>query len=359
MSFEPRRPRACSPPPVYENPPEYTAAVDLSSSPPMAPLRLPSPSLSEMEEQAFITIFPAPILSTLYFPRDHVGLGLDHPMYHASGALPSPDDDSPSPSPVDDSSSTVHAVLLPPRDFSALCSLSAYPWRAIRRRNLRLLPPHCERRPFPQSLPKKTTIAISTIPTPASPPPPSAPIHALSTPVRREVPAPPLPPPREPQSGLSLRPADLLDLLPLLHPIGPDDPFYPDEVPSIDMPAPSLCPCPADHLPRPIPPIPAPSLPADTSYGVVQSSLALACTTAVEKHFSAALADVVSVAWGPYGTYEEKGLLAQLPGDQLVFLCMLPEFVRLEPVFAEFLDPAIINFARGWVNHCRREDGEG
>ncbi|KAJ6523460.1 hypothetical protein DFH09DRAFT_1420868 [Mycena vulgaris] len=53
MSFEPRRPRARSPPPVYENPPEYTAAVDLSSSPPMAPLRLASPSLSEMEEQAF------------------------------------------------------------------------------------------------------------------------------------------------------------------------------------------------------------------------------------------------------------------------------------------------------------------
>ncbi|KAJ7798721.1 hypothetical protein B0H13DRAFT_2391466 [Mycena leptocephala] len=40
MSFEPRLPRARSPPPIYENPPEYTAAVDLSSSPPMAPLPL-------------------------------------------------------------------------------------------------------------------------------------------------------------------------------------------------------------------------------------------------------------------------------------------------------------------------------
>ncbi|KAJ7654926.1 hypothetical protein B0H17DRAFT_1214165 [Mycena rosella] len=37
MSFEPRRPRACSPPPVYEHPPAYTAPVDLSSSLPMAP----------------------------------------------------------------------------------------------------------------------------------------------------------------------------------------------------------------------------------------------------------------------------------------------------------------------------------
>ncbi|KAJ7865972.1 hypothetical protein B0H13DRAFT_2352709 [Mycena leptocephala] len=56
MSFE--RPRARSPPPVYENPPEYAAAVDLSSSPPMALLRLPSPSLSEMEDQAFVTLLP-------------------------------------------------------------------------------------------------------------------------------------------------------------------------------------------------------------------------------------------------------------------------------------------------------------
>ncbi|KAJ7660574.1 hypothetical protein B0H17DRAFT_1144942 [Mycena rosella] len=55
MSFEPRRPRQHSPPPVYtyKDLPEYTVPVDLSSSPPVALLRLASRSLSEMEEQVF------------------------------------------------------------------------------------------------------------------------------------------------------------------------------------------------------------------------------------------------------------------------------------------------------------------
>ncbi|KAJ7937740.1 hypothetical protein B0H13DRAFT_2302564 [Mycena leptocephala] len=71
---------------------------------------------------------------------------------------------------------------------------------------------------------------------------------------------PPLPEPlpplsqHQPRTGLSLRPADLLGLLLPLH---PDDPFHPDDVPSIELPAPSFCPCPADHC----------ELPADTDYG--------------------------------------------------------------------------------------------
>ncbi|KAJ7934611.1 hypothetical protein B0H13DRAFT_2305386 [Mycena leptocephala] len=50
----------------------------------------------------------------------------------------------------------------------------------------------------------------------------------------------PLPPPPQREPGQSLQPADLLDLLPPLHPIGPDDPFHPDDVPSIELPGPSF-----------------------------------------------------------------------------------------------------------------------
>ncbi|KAJ7601867.1 hypothetical protein B0H17DRAFT_1122788 [Mycena rosella] len=189
----------------------------------------------------------------------------------------------------------------------------------IRRRNHRLFPQRREQRPFPKALPKRTVISA-----------PHADILAI-IPSHPLIVSPPLPPPREDHPpGLSLRPIDILGLWPLHH----DDPIHPDEVPALDIPAPLICPCPADHLVLPVP-----TLPAQTAYGLVRSSLAVAC--AGEK----AVLDAVS----------DKFHLLELPGDQLVFLCMLAEFVVLEPVFREFLHPAIANFAHGWVTHCLQD----
>ncbi|KAJ6621672.1 hypothetical protein B0H10DRAFT_2215031 [Mycena sp. CBHHK59/15] len=201
-------------------------------------------------------------------------------------------DDPPDPSFV--AAHTVHSTL-PLRDFSALRSDTAHPWRAIRRRNNCLLPPRRERHPFPRSLLKKTTIPTCTVP-PASSPLPLAPIHLLN--IHPQLEAPPLPP--------------------------------------VAAPSP--------------PPVQAPTLPAKTPYGLVRSSLALAC--AGEKAVLSTVSDVFDIALGPHTTTTQKVHLLDLPGDQLVFLCMLAEFVTLEPVFREFLHPAIANFVHGWVTHC-------
>ncbi|KAJ6545231.1 hypothetical protein B0H19DRAFT_1167174 [Mycena capillaripes] len=101
------------------------------------------------------------------------------------------------------------------------------------------------------------------------------------------------------------------------------------------------------------PPVQAPTLPAKTPYGLVRSSLALSC--AGEKAVLNAVSDVFDIAWGPHTTVTQKFHLLELPGDQLGFLCMLAEFVALEPVFREFLHPAIANFAHGWVTHCLQD----
>ncbi|KAJ6528152.1 hypothetical protein B0H19DRAFT_1195352 [Mycena capillaripes] len=101
------------------------------------------------------------------------------------------------------------------------------------------------------------------------------------------------------------------------------------------------------------PPVQASTLPAKTPYGLVRSSLALSC--AGEKAVLNAISDVFDIAWGPHTTVTQKFHLLELPGDQLVFLCMLAEFVALEPVFREFLHPAIANFAHGWVTHCLQD----
>ncbi|KAJ7656523.1 hypothetical protein DFH06DRAFT_1199813 [Mycena polygramma] len=252
-----------------------------------------------------------------------------------------------------------------PRDFSALRSEFPHPWRTVRRRNHRLLPQRREQRSFPKSLPRRPVISA-----------PRAAVLALHDSLPISVPTLPTPPL---DAGRSIQPAQLLGLMPL----HPDDPIHPDDVASIVMPAPSLCPCPADHsIGLPVPPlpvlpsapaipvrppsaaicppplVPTPSLPVQTSYGLVRSSLALACATASKKNRFAAIIDIVSAVWGPTAN-KEKGFLAQLPGDQLVFLCTLADFVELEPVFAAFIHPAITGFVTGWVDHCRREDAGG
>ncbi|KAJ7090163.1 hypothetical protein C8R44DRAFT_751142 [Mycena epipterygia] len=225
-----------------------------------------------------------------------------------------------------------------PRDFSALRGIaSTHPWRTIRRRNHRLFPQRREQRPFPKALPKRTVI--------------SAPhTDILAIPDHPFIVSPPLPPPCEDRPpGLSLRPIDILGLWPL----HPDDPIHPDEVPALDIPAPLICPCPADHLVLPVP-----ALPAQTPYGLVRSALALACASE-QPHAASTLSAVFDIVWGPYPHEDDQNHLVELPGDQLVILCTLAEFITVEPVFAAFLRRAITDFATGWVDHCRREDAGG
>ncbi|KAJ7163968.1 hypothetical protein C8R43DRAFT_1122929 [Mycena crocata] len=96
-----------------------------------------------------------------------------------------------------------------------------------------------------------------------------------------------------------------------------------------------------------------PILPTQTTYGPVRSRLALACTG--EKACINALLQRFDIIWGPYPDAKGQNLLAKLPGDQLVFLCMLGEFVVLKPVFASFLHPAIADFVNGWVTHLEQD----
>ncbi|KAJ7278627.1 hypothetical protein C8J57DRAFT_1502470 [Mycena rebaudengoi] len=116
-----------------------------------------------------------------------------------------------------------------------------------------------------------------------------------------------------------------------------------------------------DHCrpPPPVPSVPTSVLsvvsPRMTSYGQVRSDLALACASQ-QPHAAFALSNVFELVFGPHTPPEDQDYLAQLPADQLVFLCTLVEFVALEPVFAEFLRPAILSFATGWVTHCRHQD---
>lgn len=196
----------------------------------------------------------------------------------------------------------------PPRDFSALRgTASTHPWRTIWRRNHRLLPQRCEQRQFPKSLPKRTTISA-----------PHADILALH------------------------------NSLPELPPALP-----PTSVAAVPSPPPVATPT---H-PVPPPPVLAPIFPAQTTYGPVRTALALAC--AGEKACIDAVSQIFDIVWGPYPDVKHQSLLLELPGDQLVFLCMLAEFVALEPVFAEFLHPAIVDFANGWVTHCLQQDSFG
>ncbi|KAJ7936762.1 hypothetical protein B0H13DRAFT_2437621 [Mycena leptocephala] len=239
----------------------------------------------------------------------------------------------------------VATSVLALRDFSALCTESHHPWRTIRRRNHRLLPQRREQRPFPRSLPKRTVVS--------APGPNILSLHEdISLPMSPLFEAPPLPrPPPQHGPGLSLRPADLLDLLPSLHPIGSDDPFHLDNVPSIEFPPPSFCPCPADHCI---------DLPADTEYGAVIHELAYACSRVLPPAVEVG-DDLCNLVWPPLvfpdgsfiGNPEARlDLLTRLPPDQLVFLLAIVHMGRLEHHFALLFDGAITDFARAWVHHC-------
>ncbi|KAJ7897511.1 hypothetical protein B0H13DRAFT_2337851 [Mycena leptocephala] len=148
------------------------------------------------------------------------------------------------------------------------------------------------------------------------------------------------------QVRLSLRPADFLGLLPPLH---PDDPFHPEDVPLIQLPAPSFCPYPADHCIE---------LPANTEYGMVTHQFAYACSRVLPPADKAG-SDLCNVVWPPLvfrssvpNSEARLDLLAGLPLDHLVFLLAIAHIGRLEHHFALLFDNTITGFARAWVHHC-------
>ncbi|KAJ6575651.1 hypothetical protein DFH09DRAFT_1276823 [Mycena vulgaris] len=214
----------------------------------------------------------------------------------------------------------VMAITHAPR-WSSLRSVGGHPWRAIRRRKRRLRPEGSwERHAHFDMLP-------------------SVPLH---------IPSPPLPVSSGAlQQGLSLRPADLLGLIPL----HPDDPFHPDVIPANNLPPPTLCLFPDDHPPS--------EFPVDTEFGEVNHELAYTCSRALPvSHMGPLLRDFAwppleypdgSVAANPDARPE---LLALLPPDQVVFLCAIVVMGRIEPAFTLFFDSVVADFVHGWVQHC-------
>ncbi|KAK7006803.1 hypothetical protein R3P38DRAFT_2793485 [Favolaschia claudopus] len=239
------------------------------------------------------TQWPAHIQEFVYGPRS--------PAEILADAIP------PAPAPVDPSPmvTLVDACLegpppqplpIPPRavtsvmrDWSALRVECVNPWRTIRRRKQRLRPRYagtCPRAPR-----VVTPAAVSTL----SPP---KPVPVMSLLEGRSQPLP-------------LQPTQVFALVPL----HPDDPIHPDDVPTNDLPLPLACPCPDDHLAGPR------LLSADTPFGWVGSSLALACAWELPEP-DKVLDALAFLAWGSSEDVR-RDCLADLPHDLFIFLGVL------------------------------------
>lgn len=269
------------------------------------------------------------------FPPGHPSA---HWPAHVRAFVYGPGSRSPSPPPswYDDTPdiATIHTVYISvapsPRDFSALRSESAHPWRTIRRRHHRLLPQRRDQRPFPRSLPKKT---------------PPTPIPAVVHTVIADT--------------TPLLPRHVLfdnDAPPVSNPIlVADNPPYADEpIPALVLPRPMRLPWDPYHFIPTDYPTADRSLPGETFYGAVQSGLALVCAREYP-WIEVALANISEIVWGahpPDEIDEREDVLELLPPDQLVFLMVLVEICHLEPDFTGFVEPAIADFVSAWLGHC-------
>ncbi|KAF7371993.1 hypothetical protein MVEN_00057400 [Mycena venus] len=217
---------------------------------------------------------------------------------------------------------TAIMTIVPAPRWSSLRSFGGNPWRAIRRRKRRLRADCSWQQP------------------PSFEPHFDAPTAA-----------PPLPAPPGPlQQGLSLRPADLLGLIPLHS----DDPFHPNDIPPLDLPTPTLCLFPDDHLPR--------KFPVDTEFGPIAHKLAHACSRALPHAVAVDVANELrDIVWPPLaypdGSFDispeaRLDLVVRLPPDHLIFLFAITQMGRLEHHFALLFNDAITEFVRRWVYHC-------
>ncbi|KAK6995663.1 hypothetical protein R3P38DRAFT_3223623 [Favolaschia claudopus] len=208
---------------------------------------------------------------------------------------------------------TVTSVM---RDWSALRVECVNPWRTIRRRKQRLRPRYADT--CPRAPRVVTPAAVSTL----SPP---KPVPVMSLLEGRSQPLP-------------LQPTQVFALVPL----HPDDPIHPDDVPTNDLPLPLACPCPDDHLAGPR------LLSADTPFGWVGSSLALACAWELPEP-DKVLDALAFLAWGSSEDVR-RDCLADLPPDLFVFLGVLSMVSVLECDFGQFLVPAGSSFIKHWVD---------
>ncbi|KAJ7082380.1 hypothetical protein B0H15DRAFT_852742 [Mycena belliarum] len=310
----------------------------LQAQPPQAhvpvstPVRPPPASAPPVTATPAVTVFPVDDTPPALARPSTFGRPIYPPHIHAFlyGSPPEDEDDGPvedTPPPPnfdhrpparswsDDPPAVdrIHSIYTtptppPPRDFSALRSETAHPWRTVRRRNQRLLP---LRRPFPQSNPKRPSVLPQL--------PPS--VHRIGD--------------GEPT--------------PLLAAADPEE--DPGPIPLLVLPRPQPLPYDPYHfMPRETP-TPDRSLPAETFYGLVQSGLALVC--AYEYPWNdIARSDISVIACGAHPPEELNGVLDLLPPDHLVFLMVLMRICDLAPDFAGFLEPAIADFVHAWWDHC-------
>ncbi|KAK6978043.1 hypothetical protein R3P38DRAFT_3120547 [Favolaschia claudopus] len=202
------------------------------------------------------------------------------------------------------------------RDWTVLRVECSNPWRTIRRRKQRLRPRYAD------SCPRAPRIAGAAVVSPLSPP---KPVPVMSLLEGRS-------------QNLPLQHAQVFALVPL----HPDDPIHPDDVPTNELPLPLACPCPDDHLAGPR------LLSADTPFGWVGSSLALACAWELPEP-DRVLDALAFLAWGSSEDVR-RDCLADLPPDLFIFLGVLSMVSILECDFGQFLLPAGSAFIKHWVD---------
>ncbi|KAK7006934.1 hypothetical protein R3P38DRAFT_3600908 [Favolaschia claudopus] len=221
------------------------------------------------------------------------------------------------------------------RDWSTLQVGCTYPWRTIRRRKRRL---------------RTSCWDALHISAPV--------VDALTT----APPLPPLLPKHVPVINLLEGRSRKLPLLPAhifgLPPLHPDDPVHLYDVPTFSLSAPTICVAPDDHLPS--------EFPAETNFGEVMHLLAYICSRALPSLDRTAnlLRDTIwPVLQDCEGNTvadpdERMELLGRMPADKLIFLSVVALMGHLDPTFSPFFDPAIVDYAGAWVDHCMMV-GEG
>ncbi|KAJ6556681.1 hypothetical protein B0H10DRAFT_2241190 [Mycena sp. CBHHK59/15] len=97
--------------------------------------------------------------------------------------------------------------------------------------------------------------------------------------------------------------------------------------------------------------MPPPLEPFSTTFGPVNSSLALSCAREVDYEQGLAwLGRISKLAWAlPLADSQQH--FRDLPPDQLVFISTLLEILVLAPIFQPFFESAIMSFVHDWVEY--------
>ncbi|KAJ6580582.1 hypothetical protein B0H10DRAFT_2198486 [Mycena sp. CBHHK59/15] len=97
--------------------------------------------------------------------------------------------------------------------------------------------------------------------------------------------------------------------------------------------------------------MPPPLEPFATTFGPVNSSLALGCAREVDyEQGLARLGRISELAWAP-PLVDSQQHFRDLPPDQLVFISTLLEILVLAPIFQPFFESAVMSFVHDWVEY--------